>query len=519
VQQECDDFSTDRRRHFGASLATDIASFRYVTERVERQHYNVTLAALTFAGIAFALQQTMIIPALPELQRDLDTTTAWVTWLLTGFLLVASVATPLLGKLGDQYGKERLLLISLSVFFAGSVAAVFAPNIAVLIVCRSIQGVGAAVFPLSFSIIRDEFPPEKISVGVGVVSSVFAVGGGLGLVLSGLIVDNLSWRWLFVVGATGVGIALVLVHRFVPESPIKTPSRVDVPGAVLLSAGLIALLLALTEGESWGWSSGRILGLFALAAVSLVGWGVVETRVPEPMVDMRMLAQRTVLLTNVTAFIVGFAMFGSFVLVPNFVEMPSGLPESVARLVDYGFGASTTQAGLYLVPASLAGFLSGPLAGVLARRYGAKWPLALGMALTTIAIVLLAVFHDRPLHIVIGMSVLGAGAPLAFAAMAMLIVSTVRPTETGVATGVNTVMRTIGGVVGGQLGAAVLTADTIAGTQVPAESAFTTAFRVAAGAALLGTVVALFVTPGLRPRRLRGVQPVPGQVASPSSGS
>jgi EmrB/QacA subfamily drug resistance transporter len=481
-----------------------------VTAEPGRQSYNVTLAALTAGGIAFALQQTMIIPALPELQRDFDTTTAWATWLLTGFLLVASVATPLLGKLGDQYGKERLLLISMSVFFAGSVAAIFAPSIAVLIVCRSVQGVGGAVFPLSFSIIKDEFPPEKVGVAVGVVSSVFAVGGGLGLVLSGLIVDNVSWRWLFVVGAAGVAVALALIHRFVPESPIKTPSRVDVPGAVLLSVGLVALLLALTEGESWGWTSARVLGLFALAALALVAWGVVETRVPEPMVDMRMLARRVVLLTNVTAFIVGFAMFGSFVLVPNFVETPSGLPASLAALVDYGFGATTTQAGLYLVPSAIAGFASGPMAGVIARRYSAKWPLAIGMGVTTVGIGLLAVLHDHPWQIVLGMTVLGSGVPLAFAAMALLIVSSVRPTETGVATGMNTVMRTVGGVVGGQLGAAVLTANTIPGTEVPAESAFTTAFWVAAFASLVGTVIALFVTPGVRPRRLRVVRPVAG---------
>jgi EmrB/QacA subfamily drug resistance transporter len=473
-----------------------------MTDHPERQHHNVTLAALTFAGIAFALQQTMIIPALPQLQRDLDTTTAWATWLLTGFLLVASVATPVLGKLGDQYGKERMLLIAMSVFFVGSFAAIFAPGIATLILCRAIQGVGGAVFPLSFSIIKDEFPAEKVGVAVGVVSSVFAVGGGLGLVLSGLIVDNASWRWLFVVGALGVGTAVVLIHRFVPESPIKTPSRVDVPGAVLLSIALVALLLALTEGESWGWTSVGILGLFAVSAAAFVAWGVVETRVPEPLVDMRMLAHRTVLLTNITGLIVGFAMFGAFVLIPNFAEMPSGLPDSIAGLVDYGFGASTTQAGLYLLPGSLAGFASGPAAGVLARRYGAKWPLALGMATTTVAIGMFAMWHERPLHIVLGMIVLGSGVPLAFAAMAMLIMSAVRPSETGIATGMNTVMRTVGGVVGGQIGAAILSADTIAGTEIPAESAFTTAFWVCGTGSLVGTLVALAITPGFRPRRL-----------------
>jgi len=464
----------------------------------ERRHHNVTLAILTFACTAFAFQQTMVIPALPALRDELHTTTGWVTWLFTGFLLTASVATPLLGKLGDQHGKERLLVIALGVFFLGCLGAALAQNIWMLIAFRMLQGTGGAVFPLSFSIIKDEFPSEKVGVGVGVVSSVFAVGGGFGLVLSGLIVDHLSWRWLFIVGALGVGAAAVLVHRFVPESPIKTESRLDVPGAALLSVGLVCLLLGLTEGETWGWGSGRIVGLAAAAAVALVTWVGVELRVAEPMVDMRMLAQRPVLLTNLTALITGFALFGSFVLIPNFVEAPSGLSHTVAQMVHYGFGASSTQAGLYLLPGALAGFLSGPLAGVLGRRYGSKWPLALGMLLAAIGIAALALLHDRPWEIILGMFILGAGAPFAFAAMAKLIVDAVRPTETGVATGVNTVMRTIGGVIGGQVGAAILTADTIAGTSVPAESAFATAFWMSAAAAFLGVGLAVLVTPRRR---------------------
>ena len=461
----------------------------------ERQHYNVTLSALTVAGIAFALQQTMVIPALPALQRDLHTTTAWATWLLTGFLLTASVATPLLGKLGDQYGKERLLVISLTVFFIGCLGAACAWDIWSLIVFRLIQGAGGAVFPLSFSIIKDEFPEEKVGTAVGVVSSVFAVGGGLGLVLSGLIVDNFSWRWLFIVGAIGVGAATLFVWRTVPESPIKTPSRLDVPGAVLLSGGLLCLLLALTEGEGWGWSSGRIVVLFAAAAVLLLAWSVVETRVAEPMVDMRMLARRPVLFTNSVAFVAGFAMFGSFVLIPTFVETPRGLPNALAGVVHYGFGATSTKAGLYLLPGALTGFVSGPLAGILGRRFGSKWPLALGMGMGAAGIVLLALMHDHPWQIVLGMLVLGAGLPMTFAAMAKLIVDAVRPSETGVATGMNTVMRTIGGVVGGQMGAAILESDTIGRTPIPAESAFTTAFWISATAAVIAVGLALLVTP------------------------
>jgi EmrB/QacA subfamily drug resistance transporter len=458
-----------------------------VPEARPRQHHNVTLAILIFAGIAFALQQTMIIPALPVLRDEFDTSTAWATWLLTGFLLSASVATPLLGKLGDQYGKERLLVISLGIFLLGSLGAALATNIGWLIAARVVQGAGGAVFPLSFSIIKDEFPPEKVGPAVGAVSAVFAVGGGLGLVLSGLFIDHLSWRWIFWVGAVVVAAAVVLVYLFVPESPIKTPARLDIPGALLLSGGLVALLLALTEGERWGWGSGPILALFAAAIVLLALWGFVELRVPEPMVDMRMLANRPVLFTNLTALIAGFALFGSFILVPTLLQLP---PEVAA----YGFGASATVTGLYLLPSAITGFVSGPVAGVMSRHISAKWPLSLGMALGGLGLAMLAVWHAEPWHIVAGMLVLGAGLPMTFAAMAKIIVDSVRPTETGVATGMNTVMRTIGGVVGGQVGAALLTADTLA-SGVPAESAFVTAFAVGACSSFVAAGVALLITP------------------------
>ena len=230
----------------------------------------------------------------------------------------------MIGKLGDQHGKERMLVVSLGIFLLGSLGAIFAWNIWALIACRIVQGAGGAVFPLSFAIIKDEFPEEKIGVALGAVSAAFAVGGSLGLVLSGVIVDNLSWRWLFAFGAVPVAVALLLVHRFVPESPVKTPSRLDVPGVALLSGGLVSLLVALTEGSRWGWGSTLIVALFAAAGVLLVVWVLVERRVAEPMVDMRMLARRPVLFTNLTGLVTGFAMFGTFVLVPKFVEMPSG---------------------------------------------------------------------------------------------------------------------------------------------------------------------------------------------------
>jgi EmrB/QacA subfamily drug resistance transporter len=478
-----------------------------------RQHYNFTLAILTLAGAFFALQQTMVVPALPALQRDLDTTTTWVTWVLTVFLLAASVLTPILGKLGDQYGKERLLTISLAIFLAGSVGCIFAWDIGSLIAFRALAGAGGAIFPLSYAIIRDEFPPEKVGVAIGLVSAVFGIGGGFGIVLSGVIVDHLSWRWLFIVGAAGIAVAVVLVHRFVPESPIKTPSRIDVPGAALLSGGLIALLVALTEGEHWGWSSGRIVGLFAAGVVLLVAWGLVELHVPEPMVDMRMLARRQVLFTNITALVAGFAMFGAFVLIPNFVESPHGVPERLARLVDYGFRATATEAGLYLLPSSITLLFAGPLAGVLARRWGAKWPLVIGLLFVAVSTAGFAYFNDEPWQILAAMPFLGIGVGFAFASMAVLVTEAVDPTETGVANGMNTVMRTVGGVIGGQLGAALLTAYPIAGTGIPSVTGFEIAFAASAIAAVAGAVVALFITP---PRVRRRTVLVPAEAAESS---
>jgi EmrB/QacA subfamily drug resistance transporter len=455
----------------------------------ERQHHNVTLAILTLAGAAFSLQQTMVFPALGTFQEEFGTSTAWTTWVLTGFLVSGAVLTPILGRLGDQFGKERLLLVSLGLFLAGCLGAAFAWNLPSLIAFRVVSGAGGALFPLSFAIIRDEFPADKVKVGIGLLSAVWGVGGGFGIVLSGVIVDNFSWRYLFLLGSIPVALSLVLVDRFVPESPIRSPSRVDVPGALLLSGGLISLMVALTEGEDWGWGSPLLLALLALAAALFICWGVVEARSSSPMVDLRMLAHRPILLTNIATLIAGFALFSCFVLVPTFVESDAG----------YGFGATATQAGLYLLPSSLLMLVAGPLAGMLGRRYGSKWPLAGGMVVVSAAALLFAFAHDDSGSVLLASALLGLGVGAAFAAMAALIADNVDQREMGVAGGMNTVVRMIGGVIGGQVGAAVLTARTIGTTSVPTESAFTITFALSAVTALVAAAIAVSI--GVSPVR------------------
>ena len=354
----------------------------------ERQHHNVTLAILTLAGAAFSLQQTMVFPALGTFQEEFGATPAWTTWVLTGFLVSGAVLTPVLGRLGDQFGKERVLLISLGLFLAGCLGAAFAWSIWSLIAFRIVSGAGAALFPLSFAIIRDEFPAEKVKVGIGLLSAVWGVGGGFGIVLSGVVVDHFSWRLLFLLGAIPVALSMVLIHRYVPESPVRSPSRVDVPGALLLSGGLLSLMVALTEGESWGWSSAPVLGLLALSGALFALWGLVEARSSSPMVDLSMLAHRPVLLTNVATMVSGFALFSCFVLLPAFVQTDPGH--------GYGFGASATEAGLYLLPSSVAMLFAGPLAGTIGRRIGSKWPLAGGMLVVSLAALLFVTAHDEP---------------------------------------------------------------------------------------------------------------------------
>jgi EmrB/QacA subfamily drug resistance transporter len=469
-----------------------------------RQHYGVTLAVLTVAGISFAVMQTLVVPALPHFQREFDTSAAWVTWIATGFLLSSSVLTPILGKLGDSLGKKRMLVISLGIFGCASLGAAAAWNLPSLIFFRVLQGAGAAVFPLSFGIIRDEFPPEKIGLGIGTVSSVFGVGGGVGLVLSGVIIEHLSWHWLFLIGAVPVLGATAMLALFVPESPVKFPTKPDYVGGAALSVALATLLIAISEGSNWGWTSAGVLGLLAASAVMFVNWVRIEQRVPEPLVDLKTFARREMAATNVTTLIMGFSMFSTFILLPNFVQVPLGLPADVADRLDYGFGASPVEVGLFFVPSSVAMMVAGPAAGIIGQRHGRILPLRLGLASLILSVTLLATVHDEPWNIYAWMVFMGIGLAFCFASLGTLVIDYSRPGETGVVSGMNTIMRTIGASLGAQVSAAIISANTLPGTEIPLERGFTIAFTLSAVGALLAFLPTLLLS-----RRGPARQPVP----------
>jgi EmrB/QacA subfamily drug resistance transporter len=461
-----------------------------VSPPVERQHYGITLAVLALAGLAYALLQSLVAPALPEIQHSLHASESGVTWVLTSYLLSASVATPLLGRLGDIHGKERVLIGVLVALAIGTVISGLATTLPVMVAGRVVQGAGGGIFPLAFAIIRDEFPRERVAGGIGLISAILGIGAGAGIVLAGVIVDNLSYHWLFWFPLVAVVVAIVATVKFVPESPIKAPARISWGAAALLSVGLAAVLLAVSEAVTWGWTSARTLGLIAAGLLVLALWVRVEFASPEPLVDMRIMRLRGVWTVNLAGFLLGFGMYGSFILLPQLVEQPES--------TGYGFGASVTAAGLFMLPSTLAMLLVGPMAGRLERRFGSKPPLVAGVVFAMASFILLAVAHDASADIYVASGLLGIGIGLAFAAMANLIVVAVPADQTGVATGVNTVMRTIGGALGSQIIASILTANVIAASGLPAERGFTIAFWLAAGVLAVGVIASLAI-PG-RPR-------------------
>jgi EmrB/QacA subfamily drug resistance transporter len=449
-----------------------------------RPHHNVTLAVLVAAGVSYALMQSLVLPALPEIQRELHASQTEISWMLTAYLLSASVATPIVGRLGDMYGKQRLLVIVLAILSFGTLMSAVADSIGPMIAGRVVQGAGGGIFPLAFGIIRDEFPRERVSHGIGLMSSLLGIGGGLGVVLAGPIVQHLSFHWLFWLPLVVIAVTTYLTYRYVPESPVKVPGRVNWLAAILMSSGLVVLLIAISQATEWGWGSARTLGGIAAGAALLVAWVLAELRSDEPLVDMRMMRIPGVWTTNVVAFLVGVGMYSSFILLPGYVQEPTS--------TGYGFGATVLAAGVFLIPSTVTQVLIGQFVGRIERRVGSKLPLLVGAGVTGASFLLLVIARSEDWEVYVSSGLLGLGIGLAFAGLANLIVEHVRQDQTGVATGMNTVMRTLGGAVGAQLAATIL-AGNVGPQGLPTSNAYGLAFAMCAGALAVSIAVGTLI--------------------------
>ena len=452
----------------------------------------VVILILSAAGIAFSVLQSLVAPALGLIAKDLHTSAGNASWILTAYLLSASVMTPILGRLGDMVGKRRMLLIVLAVLAGGTVVAGLATSLPTMIVGRALQGAAGGILPLSIGIVRDELPRERVGVAVGLLSAVAGIGAVVGIIAAGPIVDHLSWQWLFWFPLILIIVATVGAAIGIPESPVRAPGRLDVVGTAILSTSLVTLMLAISKGREWGWTSATTLTLLSVGVVALIVFVVVELRVAEPLVDMRLMAQRGVWPTNVIGFVSGFALFGTFLLIPMLLELPAA--------TGYGFGKSITQAGLFLLPTVIMLLVFGPLSGILAKRVGAKVPLLVGSILVSVAYALLAIAHTALWQIVVSGLITGAGMGLLFAAMSNAIIDVVPATHTGEAISVNSITRTIGGSIGTSVVAAVLIANSTP-RGLPLDAAFTQGFWICAAVAAASVVAALAL-----PKRRRSSQ-------------
>ncbi len=449
-----------------------------------RIHYGATFAVLAISAFSFSLLQSLVLPAVPTLERSLPTSATGASWVLTAYLLSAAVATPILGRVGDMIGKDRMLVIVLICPSIGTLISALATSLSILLLGRVVQGAGGAIFPLAFGIIRDEFPPARVTTGIGIISSILGIGTGVGIVLAGPIVVHLSYHWLFWMPLFMTVLATIATFAFVPPSPVLSPGRINWLGAVCMSAWLLTGLVALSEAPVWGWTSDRVIGLL-VATVVLIGlWIRVEIRSDAPVVDMQMMRIPAVWGTNLAALLFGFGMFAMFIIVPEFVQTPTR--------DGYGFGASVTQSGLYLAPLALAMLVVAPFTGKLAQAVGSKLLLIVGALFSAASYALLAIGNSQSWPFYLAAAMLGVGIALGFASMANLIIEAVPPSQTGVATGMNTNIRSIGGALGSAIATCIVVSDLLRNGS-PAKTGYVAAFGVCSGALLVAALAALTI--------------------------
>jgi MFS family permease len=452
--------------------------------RADRASYRLVLTILFASGLIYTVLVTLVVPAVHVLAAGIHGSDSDATWILTTFVLSGSVATPIAGRLGDMYGRKRALMVVLVIVLAGVVLCGVSTSFIPLIVGRLLAGTSSGVFPLAYGILRDEYEGERVAAGIGIISISIGIGTGVGFVLSGVIIDSFSYHWLFWFPLLLVVPTMIATALYVPESPARPGGSVDWVGAALLTAGLLALLIGISEAQAWGWGSLRTLGLLAGGFAVLVFWVAVESRTREPLIDMQTMGIAAVWRTNAVAFLLGVGLFAGFSVIPQFAEQPAS--------TGYGFADSVLTAGVFLVPATVGMVVIGPLAGVIETRWGSKVALVSGSAISAIGFLLIAVADSTPWHIYLATGLFGVGMGLAYAAMPNIILSACPGEQTGAATSINTIMRVIGGAVGIQI-CETLVAQHTSAAGLPTNHGFELAYWLCTVGLIGATIVAALV--------------------------
>jgi MFS family permease len=447
---------------------------------------------LAGTGLIAAFMQTLVTPIISELPQLLDSVPADTSWVLTSTLLAAAISTPISGRLGDMYGKRRIMLVLLLIMATGSVVAALSSTVIPMIVGRSLQGIGLGVIALGISILRDVIHPRNLGGAVALVSATLGVGGAVGLPVAAIIAENASWHWLFWLATALSVVAFFGVWRIVPPSTLRTAGRFDFVGAAGLAVGLVGILLGVSKGAEWGWGSPGILGLLIGGLVVLLAWGFFELRLPHALIDLRIAARRPVLLTNLTSIAVGFTFFISSASLPILLQSPD--------TTGVAFGLPLLAASLCLMPLGIVMFfVSGPAARV-SRARGPRTSLIIGTAVIALTYGAAVFLTGAVWNVILVSALIGLGVGFAYAAMPTLIMNAVPPSETAASNGLNSVMRTLGSslaatVIGVVLSTQAVIAD---GVSIPTTGAFQLSFALGSGVAVLGLVIAFFI-PKSRP--------------------
>jgi MFS family permease len=467
----------------------------------------LTVPVLAFGGILMAVMQTVVVPLLPSLPGLTGASAGTVSWMVTATLLSGAVLTPVLGRAGDMYGKRRVLTAALALMTVGSAMCALSSDITVLIAARALQGAAASVVPLSISILRDELPPERRGSAVALMSSTVGIGAALGLPLAALVVQYADWHTMFWLTSALGALGVTAVSWAVKESPVREPGRFDIPGTLGLTAGLVCLLLGVSQGGQWGWGSARIVGLFLAAVLVLALWWWHQLRTERPLVDLRLVSRPRVGLSHVAALLTGFAFYANSLVTAQLVQAP--------KATGYGLGLSIVATGLCLLPGGITMLLFSPVSARISAARGPRVTLALGAAVIACGYAV-RIADSRDLWmIILGATVVATGTTLAYSALPTLILRAVPAEQTASANGVNVLMRTIGQAASSAVVAAVLVHHTrpVGGAPVPTLHGYLLAFGIAGAVALTACAAALSIPgdpasggsrrPGGRPRGAR----------------
>ncbi|MFV0320128.1 MAG: MFS transporter [Microbacterium sp.] len=450
------------------------------------------VAVLAVAGLCSSFMFTLVVPIQAQLPELLNASREDTAWVVTATLLAAAVITPIAGRLGDMYGKRRIVLVLLAVLVVGSVISAVSPGIVGVIVGRTLQGAVSGVIPLGISILRDVLHERRVDTAIALISATMGVGGALGLPISALITEHSDWHMLFWTSAALGAIVFALVLWIVPVSVLRTGGRFDYVGAAGLSLGLVGVLLAISRGAEWGWGSPAVLACGLGGILVLLLWGWYELRTPAPLLDLRIAARRPVLLTNLASVAMGFALFSSNVVYPQLLEVPAAAG---------GFGLTLLGASLIIMPSGLVMMVISPFSGRLARLFGPKLLLLLGAGALIVAYGCALLFSAEVWQILVANILIGVGIGFGFAAMPMLIMRSVPQTETGASNGLNTLFRSLGtSTAAAVIGVVLATNSTdFEGMPVPTSAAWQLSFVLGGVAAVTAFVLALLIPRGRDP--------------------